>query len=184
MNTKDLAANEFSLIQEIAKSPARTQRDLSERIGLSLGSTNLLIKRLARKGLIKIKALDLNRMQYLLTLKGALEKSRKSYGYSLYTIRIFRQIRENIQVAFRREYERGEREFTVVARDEILELIKETVGELDFAGLRVVYVNGFDAVPARSRVVFNALPEPCPGPGHGERNVALVDFDDIDFRIA
>ncbi|MBI3550104.1 MAG: winged helix-turn-helix transcriptional regulator [Elusimicrobia bacterium] len=181
---KDLAAKEFSLIQEIAKSPTRSQRDLSHSIGLSLGTTNLLIKRLARKGLIKVKSLDLNRMQYLLTIKGAVEKSRKSYDYSLYTIRIFRQIRENIQVAFRREYERGEREIVIVAQDEILELVRETVQELNLQDLRPVYVRSFAEVPEHSRVIFNAVPEPCPPQRNGERNILLVDFNDIDFRLS
>ena len=87
-----LAEKEFILIQEIAKSPTRTQRDLSESIGLSLGMTNLLIKRLARKGLIKVTHLDWKRTQYLLTLKGMMEKTRKTYHYTLYTLRLFRQI--------------------------------------------------------------------------------------------
>ena len=84
---------EFILIQEISKSDTHTQRSLSQNIGLSLGTTNLLIQRLARKGLIKITQLDWKRTQYLLTLKGALEKTNKMYRHTLYTIRLFRQIK-------------------------------------------------------------------------------------------
>ena len=39
-------------------------------IVVGLGMTNLLIQRLARKGLIKVTQLDWKRTQYLLTLKG------------------------------------------------------------------------------------------------------------------
>src|SRR5947209_3037692 len=99
-----LAEKEFLLIQEIARKPTRTQRDLSQSLGLSLGMTNLLIQRLSRKGLIKITQLDWKRTQYLLTLKGAVEKTRKAYGYTLYTLRIFRQIQDNITVVLRREH--------------------------------------------------------------------------------
>ena len=73
----DLAEKEFLLIQEISRKPTHTQRDLSRSVGLSLGMTNLIIQRLSRKGLIKVTQLDWKRTQYLLTLKGAVEKTRK-----------------------------------------------------------------------------------------------------------
>ena len=180
---ENLAAKEFSLIQEIARRPARTQRDLSERLGLSLGMTNLLIKRLARKGLIKVKALDWNRTQYLLTLKGAMEKARKSYDYSRYTIRIFRQIRENIAWVLKREHASGARDFAVVAQDEILELIQDTVRELSLPGARFLYARSFAELPREARLVLNATPGPNPPPRAAGRCITLVDFDNIDFRI-
>ena len=49
----NLAQKEFALIQEISRKPTHTQRSLSQSVGLSLGTTNLLIQRLARKGYIK-----------------------------------------------------------------------------------------------------------------------------------
>ncbi len=110
-----LAEKEFLLIQEISRRPTHTQRALSKSLGLSLGMTNLLIKRLSRKGLIKIAHLDWKRTQYLLTLQGALEKTRKSYDYTLYTIRIFRQLQENITSVLHREYASGRRFFHLVA---------------------------------------------------------------------
>jgi DNA-binding MarR family transcriptional regulator len=182
--TEGLAEKEFDLILELAKSPVRTQRDLSTSIGLSLGMTNLLLKRLARKGLIKVQQLDWNRTQYLLTLKGALEKTRKSFHYGLYTIRIFRQIRENIAVALRREYAAGRRDFVIVAQDELLELIQDTVRESSISDARFAFLQGFADVPAGAPLVMTATQEPLPSPRNGQSYLALVDFDNIDFRIA
>ena len=176
----NLAEKEFSLIQEIAKSPSATQRELSVNTGLSLGMTNLLIKRLARKGYIKISQLDWKRTQYLLTLKGAVEKARKSYNYSLYTIRIFRQIRDNIGTVLRHEYETGRREFTVVAQDELLELVREAARDLDLRGARFNFLNRYEE--AAGDLILTATLEP-PLPQEGRRFVALVDFHNIDFRI-
>ena len=82
-----LGDREFSLIQEIAREPARTQRELSQSTGLSLGMTNILLKRLVHKGYIKVKHLDWKRTQYLLTVEGMMEKTRKSFAYALHTIR-------------------------------------------------------------------------------------------------
>ena len=70
--------NEYAVISEVAREPGQTQREISRKVGLSLGMTNALLLRLARKGYIKMKQLDWKRTEYLLTLKGAMEKTRKS----------------------------------------------------------------------------------------------------------
>jgi DNA-binding MarR family transcriptional regulator len=88
--------NEYSVLQEVARQPTQTQRELSRKVGLSLGMTNALLLRLTRKGYIKMRQLDWKRTEYLLTFKGALEKTRKSYAYTLHTIRLFRTIIESV----------------------------------------------------------------------------------------
>lgn len=177
-----LAEKEFLLIQEISKKPTRTQRDLSQSLGLSLGMTNLLIQRLSRKGLIKISQLDWNRTQYLLTLKGALEKTRKAYSYTLYTLRIFRQIQVNIATVLRREHAGGRRAFHVVAQDELLELLRETVAELNLDGASFSFYSRYDAVDEGVDQVLAAMHD-APPLALTRRCVSLVDFDNIDFRL-
>ena len=178
-----LAEKEFVLIQEISKSPTRTQRALSESIGLSLGMTNLLIKRLARKGLIKVTHLDWKRTQYLLTLKGMMEKTRKTYNYTLYTLRLFRQIEDNITTVLRREYDAGRREFTIVAQNEILVLIQETIEEQNLPGARFTCLRRFDEAPPHADLVLTATPEQTPR-SNGRKYLSLVDFDNISFRLS
>lgn len=182
MPSAHLAEKEFILIQEIAKKETHTQRSLSESIGLSLGTTNLLIKRLARKGLIKITQLDWKRTQYLLTIKGALEKTNKAYNHALYTIRLFRQIQENINTAMRREYDAGRRDFHLVAGDEILGLLRETVDALDLPKAAFAYYESFDAVPASADLIMTATLQ-APPKGRAGRCLSLVDFNNIDFRV-
>ncbi len=178
-----LAQKEFALIQEISRKPTHTQRSLSQSVGLSLGTTNLLIQRLARKGYIKVAQLDWKRTQYLLTLKGALEKTQKAYHYTLYTIRLFRQIEDNITTLLRREYEAGHRKFDLVAQDEILDLLREAIAGLGFADASFSYHQCFEDVPAGVGLVLIATLQPAPKNGNGRRWVSLVDFDNIDFRI-
>jgi DNA-binding MarR family transcriptional regulator len=180
---ESLAEKEFILIQEIAKSPTHTQRSLSQNIGLSLGTTNLLIQRLARKGYIKITQLDWKRTQYLLTLKGAMEKTNKAYHYTLYTMRLFRQIQENITTLLRREYAAGQRHFTIVSQDEILELLRDSIASLGLSNASFCYLKRFEEVPPETDLILSATLEPSPEPCKGRRYASLVDFDNIDFRI-
>jgi DNA-binding MarR family transcriptional regulator len=181
-NADELAANEFLLIQEISRQPSRTQRDLSQSLGLSLGTTNLLIRRLVRKGLIKVTQLDWKRTQYLLTLKGGAEKTRKACHYTAYTWRLFRQIQDNIATALRREHEAGRREFHFVAQDELLELLRETVSELTLPDTAYHYHSRFAEVPEKADPVLTATTE-LPPSNAKRRLVSLVDFDNINFRL-
>jgi DNA-binding MarR family transcriptional regulator len=179
----ELAEKEFLLVQAIARQPNLTQRDLSRSVGLSLGMTNLLIRRLVRKGIIKVTQLDWKRTQYLLTLTGAMEKSRKAYHYTIYTMRIFRQIQENITRALTREYEAGRRDFCLVAKDEILDLIRETARGLALKDATFSFFSGFEDVPRGADLVLTATLERPPKASNGRRCLNLVDFEDIDFRI-
>jgi DNA-binding MarR family transcriptional regulator len=178
-----LAENEFLLIQEISRNPDSTQRHLSESLGLSLGTTNLLIRRLARKGLLKVQQLDWKRTRYLLTLEGAVEKSRKAYHYTVYTLRIFRQLQENISKVLEKEHAAGRREFVFVADHELLDLLRETAEGYGLEGARFTYAPGFRDVPREADLVFYASLE-RPPEQKGRRFVSVVDFDDIDYRVS
>lgn len=178
-----LAENEFLLIQELSRHPESTQRDLSETLGISLGTTNLLIRRLARKGLLKVQQLDWKRTRYLLTLQGALEKSQKAYHYTRYTLRIFRQLQENIGAVLRREHAAGRRHFVFVADHELLDLLRETAEGFPLESARFTYLSSFEDLPAEADAVFYASLE-LPPQRPDLRCVSIVDFDDIDYRVA
>lgn len=177
-----LPPKEFLLIQEISRRPETNQRTLSESTGMSVGMTNLLIRRLTRKGLIKVNQLDWKRAQYVLTIDGVLALARKSYNYTLYTMRILGQLRENIVTALRREHAAGERAFAVVAQDEIRTLIEETVKGMNLKGARFTYYAAYEDVPANARLVLTAVPQPPPP--IFPPVLKLVDFENLDFRVA
>jgi|GEM_PF-1587662 len=174
--------SELALLREITREPIQTQRDLSRGAGLSLGMTNLLLKRLARKGLIKVSQLDWKRTQYLLTPKGALEKARKTYFYARYTVRLFRQIQENVFTALRAEHAAGRREFWIVAQDEFEGVLREIVAGMDLPGARARFAARLSDVPDKADVVLVATQEKVP-PRPGLRLISLVDFLDVHFRL-
>lgn len=65
----------LSIIKEIELNPAATQRELSQRLGISLGKINYMLKELIKKGLIKARNFSnnpgkLGKIQYYLTKEG------------------------------------------------------------------------------------------------------------------
>lgn len=58
-----------------------SQRDLSRAIDLSLGMTNVLLKRLSQKGLVLIQKASTRTVRYVLTPEGMNELARRTYRY-------------------------------------------------------------------------------------------------------
>jgi predicted transcriptional regulator len=81
-----------------SQSPLR-QRDLARLAGTSLGMTNSILKRLARKGWITIKKVNSRNIQYAVTLDGVNEIIRRSYGYFKRTIKNVFFYKEKIDLA-------------------------------------------------------------------------------------
>jgi len=73
--------NEVLILEEIEKNPNTTQRDLSEKTGLSLGMVNLLLKKFVKKGFVKLEKLNSRSFRYILTPEGFKEKSKKTIEY-------------------------------------------------------------------------------------------------------
>ena len=87
LNSKDqLKAEVFYLLSGLSKSPDVTQRQLSSKLNISLGKTNYLLRKLIKKGLIKVKNFShrpgkIKKISYILTPKGLKEKVRLTYHF-------------------------------------------------------------------------------------------------------
>lgn len=74
-----LDEREFELINIVGAELGANQRDLSRRLNLSLGMTNMLVRRLITKGYIRIRQFNKKKVEYILTPRGFAEKMRKFY---------------------------------------------------------------------------------------------------------
>jgi DNA-binding MarR family transcriptional regulator len=93
------AERDLAILTAIDEGHPLSQRALSDRLGVALGLTNLLLKRLAKKGYIKIvdfprKPAARKRLRYLLTPQGIAEKSRLTYEHMSYSLGLYRRARQ------------------------------------------------------------------------------------------
>jgi DNA-binding MarR family transcriptional regulator len=123
---------EFAVIREISNNHRPTQRHIAKKVGISLGLTNLIIKRLIKKGYLKIKTVPPRTIEYMLTPKGFTEKAKKSYHFTLRTINLIKTIKENIQKIIEEEYKKGAREFTISGNGELT-----TIAQIAFETLEL-----------------------------------------------
>ena len=85
------------LLSELDRDGGATQRTLATKLGVALGLTNLYLKRLARKGYIKVTTIPRSRIRYLLTPQGFTEKSRLTHLYMQYSLSQYRDMRTRLK---------------------------------------------------------------------------------------
>lgn len=98
---------ELEILQQIQYNRHITQRDLSRSTGLSLGTVNLLIKNMIKKGLIRIEKLSPKKMCYILTPEGMAEKIAKTYQYMVKSYTAISQMQKIIALLIEKQKEKG-----------------------------------------------------------------------------
>ena len=124
MPSNPFSSKDLRLLDIIGASAGASQRELAEKSGLSLGMVNLVVRRLAHTGYIKVASLDRRKMSYLLTPKGLAEKSRRSYNYFLRTIRIYERYREQIDQLIEEQIRQGHHRFAVYGEGDFADMVK------------------------------------------------------------
>jgi DNA-binding MarR family transcriptional regulator len=120
MDTQDIRT--LKLLEEIDKDYTQSQRDLSDKLNISLGLVNSFVKRLANKGYFKITMVPKNRIKYILTPKGAMEKTRLTYQYLQYSFELYMGARRNLQKHFNGLVAQGVKRVVFYGVSEIAEI--------------------------------------------------------------
>lgn len=89
-----------TLLSEIESGAASSQRTLARRLGIALGLTNLLLKRVIAKGWVKAVKVQPNRVRYLLTPTGIAEKTRLTREYLQGSLQFYADARERVRRCF------------------------------------------------------------------------------------
>ncbi|GAG14311.1 unnamed protein product, partial [marine sediment metagenome] len=97
MESPEVTEKELKIISQLGKDANITQRQISQNVGLSLGLVNIIVKKLIKKGYVKIRRLNRRNLQYFLTPKGFSQLSRRSYHYFWKTIDSVAKMKEKIQ---------------------------------------------------------------------------------------
>ncbi len=92
--------HERRILAQLESSRPVTQRSLSSDLGIALGLTNLLMRRLVKKGWVRITHVSPRRIRYLITPAGIAAKARLTRRYFLSSLNFYRECREHISERF------------------------------------------------------------------------------------
>lgn len=174
---------DLEILTAIGEGRPLTQRDLSQRLGVALGLTNLYLKRLARKGLIKITEFPRKpgpgqRLRYVLTGKGFSEKTQLSYAYIVHSLDLYRRARETLRERLGQLSDGGVKRVALYGTGEAAELAYLTLREfgLEPIGVFAPEAGGqFLGFPVRG---VSELAEVAPD------RVVLATFEPADPQMA
>ena len=156
MNNLRISEREFKIIEEISQNKDLTQRKISHKSGLSLGMTNLILKRLSNKGYIKVKGLNRRKVQYILTAKGFAEKTKKSYRYFLKTIHSLQEMKKKIQHLILMEYEQGKTHFVILGEGELADIVELSLKGLNKSELEYRRISRLEDINSSNAVALLA----------------------------
>lgn len=125
------ARRDLRLLDEVARDASVSQRSMAKSLGVALGLTNLYVKRLVRKGHIKITTIPRHRLKYLLTPRGMAEKSRLTYLYMQYSLSYYRDVRNRLKHVLSRLSQAGRKRVVVYGTGELAELAYLSLREMD-----------------------------------------------------
>ncbi len=95
--TGNLDVRELEILERLEGNGHLTQRELSREVGIALGLVNHLLKKMVKKGWIKIKNIDSKKIRYLITPEGAKEKSSLLYKRVESTIHFYLEAKRVIR---------------------------------------------------------------------------------------
>jgi DNA-binding MarR family transcriptional regulator len=113
----EIKQQEYALLNEIAQDSMVTQANLSNRLGIAVGSVNWYIKRLVTRGWVKVSHLSRTRLKYDLTPEGMSIFTQRALLYAGDSLKVYGTLRQKA---------------------------KSLVGELKQKGIRQVYLDGQD----------------------------------------
>jgi DNA-binding MarR family transcriptional regulator len=173
------------LLADIDRTGVVSQRLLATRLGIAVGLTNAYVKRLVRKGWVKVQKVPARRYKYFLTPEGFVEKSRLTAEYLSFSLAFFRRAREQCLDLLRECEHLGRTRVALFGASELAEIATLAARETSvkivaiaapgknaekFAGLPVA--NGFDDLPPFDAILVT------------DTSTAQVTYELLQQRVA
>jgi DNA-binding MarR family transcriptional regulator len=130
----DIKPQEYELLNEIAQDSLVTQANLAKRLGIAVGSVNWYIKRLIKRGWVKVSHLDRTRLQYDLTSEGMSVFTERALQYAKDSLGIYKSYRQRAKQVVSGLKTDGVTHVYLEGDDEVMDILRLTCVE---AGLLI-----------------------------------------------
>ncbi len=130
----EIKQHEYALLNEIAQDSMVTQANLSDRLGIAVGSVNWYIKRLIHRGWVKVSHLDRTRLKYDLTPEGMKVFTQRALSYARDSLKVYGNFREKAKALVAALQQQGVDNVYLNGNDETMDILQLTCIE---AGIQV-----------------------------------------------
>jgi len=122
----DIKEHEYALLDEIAKDSQVTQANLSQHLGIAVGSVNWYIKRLISRGWVKVSHLSRTRLQYDLTPEGMSVFTERAMQYAKDSLKVYKLFRQKAKAVVVDLHNSGITCVYLDGSDEIMDILRLT----------------------------------------------------------
>jgi DNA-binding MarR family transcriptional regulator len=122
----DIKQHEYALLNEIASDSKVTQSNLSDRLGIAVGSVNWYIKRLIHRGWVKVSRLDRTRLQYDLTPEGMTVFTQRAVLYAKDSLKVYGEYRRKAKKLVADLKNKGVESVYIDGDDEMMDILRLT----------------------------------------------------------
>jgi len=130
----EIKQHEYDLLNEIAQDSMLTQANLSDRLGIAVGSVNWYIKRLITRGWVKVSHLDRTRLKYDLTPSGMKVFTQRAMLYARDSLKVYGDYRQKAKALVLELKQAGIEQVYLDGEDEVVDILRLTCFE---AGLHL-----------------------------------------------
>ena len=156
---------ELQLLSEVVSKPEVTQRELSQKVGIALGLTNVMLRNLVQKGYLRATQASWKRWLYTLTPDGFAHKIRLTMTYITRVLDHYKRVRAILMCRLESIPLHGESRVAICGTGELAELIYLTLKEIGVEEIEI-----FDREPAPGRKFL----------GLNVRDAAVIQSEDFD----
>ena len=139
--TESNSERELHLLNEVQQRPHATQRQLSVKLGIALGMTNLLLHSLAEKGYVRITNAGWRRFIYALTPEGISRKVHLTLDYVHRFLEHYSRVRQTLREELALESLNAESRIAIYGKGEFAELVYLGLKELGIEEMEVFVSN-------------------------------------------
>lgn len=130
----EIKNHEYALLNEIANDSMVTQANLSDRLGIAVGSVNWYIKRLITRGWVKVSHLDRTRLKYDLTSAGMKVFTQRALSYAQDSLKVYNQFRQKARKVALELKQKNVKQVYLNGNDEMMDILRLTCIE---AGIEI-----------------------------------------------
>ena len=144
----ELSTKDFHVLDALDSYKITTQRQLSEKSGISLGKVNYVLKGLLKNGLVKMgrfsKSPNKKNYVYLLTPKGLETKSRLAARFVVSKLKEYSQLKQKVAEKLNIIESKGHVNIVLVGPEIIKDFVGKTIKEHALNLVMVGYCNALE----------------------------------------
>jgi DNA-binding MarR family transcriptional regulator len=122
----EIKKQEYALLNEIAQDSMVTQANLSDRLGMAVGSVNWYIKRLVTRGWVKVSHLNRTRLKYDLTPEGMSVFTQRALLYAGDSLKVYGTFRQKAKSLVSDLKQKGIQQVYLDGQDEMADILRLT----------------------------------------------------------